>query len=125
MRRNPSDPSSRYIRTIHIVKGVHFYGFHCAWTPFLKIHLADPGLTYRVVTILRSGGVMQQKFAIYESHLSFILQFMCDFGLYGCGELEIAQAALRERNAAEGPGGGESDGLYVLYSRSEGRRSIV
>lgn len=101
MRRNPLEPSSRYIRTIHIVKGVHFYGFHCAWTPFLKIHLADPALTYRVVTILRSGGVMQRRFEVYESHLSYILQFMCDYGLYGCGELEIAQAAVRERTAAD------------------------
>ncbi|KAG8872386.1 DNA polymerase zeta [Tulasnella sp. 331] len=102
MRRNPLDPASRYIRTIHIVKGVHFYGFHCAWTPFLKIHLADPALTYRVVTILRSGGVMQRRFDVYESHLSYILQFMCDYGLYGCGELEIAQAAVREKTAADG-----------------------
>ncbi|KAG8995718.1 DNA polymerase zeta [Tulasnella sp. JGI-2019a] len=101
MRRNPLDTSSRYIRTIHIVKGVHFYGFHCAWTPFLKIHLVDPGLTFRVVTILRSGGVMQRRFEVYESHLSYLLQFMCDYGLYGCGELEIAQAAVRERTAAD------------------------
>jgi DNA polymerase zeta len=41
------------------------------------------------VTILRSGIIMKTRFRIYESHLSFPLQFMCDFGLYGCGSLEL------------------------------------
>lgn len=85
--------------------------------PFLKIHLADPALMYRAVTILRSGGVMQRRFEIYESHLNYILQFMCDFGLYGCGELEIAQAAVRERSTAEAEYDTEH-GLYVCQSRA-------
>lgn len=49
----------------------------------------------RVAAILQSGSVMSQRFQVYESHLSFILQFMCDFGLYGCGSIEIGDAYRR------------------------------
>ncbi|KAG8944786.1 DNA polymerase zeta [Tulasnella sp. 424] len=97
LRKNPADVRSKYIRAIHVVKGVHLYGFHCNWTPFLKIYIIDPQHTIRIATILRSGGIMQQKFQVFESHLSYLLQFMCDFGLYGCGELEISEASVRQR----------------------------
>ncbi|KAG8906210.1 DNA polymerase zeta [Tulasnella sp. 403] len=100
LRRNP-DSRSRYIRSIHIIKGIPFYGFHCAYAPYLKVHVIDPQHTLRAATILRSGGVMQQHFLVFESHLSYLLQFMCDFGLYGCGELEVAEAYVRERTASE------------------------
>ena len=89
LKRNPESPKSRYIRGVVLVKGVHFYGFHSSYSPFLKILIADPSYSNRVVTILRSGSVMGTRFRIYESHLSFPLQFMCDFGLYGCGLLEL------------------------------------
>jgi DNA polymerase zeta len=32
---------------------------------------------------------MGTRFRIYESHLNFPLQFLCDFGLYGCGLVEL------------------------------------
>ncbi|KAG8999806.1 DNA polymerase zeta [Tulasnella sp. 427] len=97
LRKNPADVRSKYIRAIHVVKGVHLYGFHCNWTPFLKIYIIDPQQTIRIATILRSGGIMQQKFQVFESHLSYLLQFMCDFGLYGCGELELSDAWVRHK----------------------------
>ncbi len=49
----------------------------------------------RTAAILQSGSVMSQKFQVYESHLSFVLQFMCDFGLYGCGTIEVDDAYRR------------------------------
>lgn len=78
-----------------LVKGVHFYGFHASYSPFLKIHVADPALVNRAVTLMRSGSVMKTRFMVYESHLSFPLQFMCDFGLYGCGWIELAEVWIR------------------------------
>lgn len=95
----PNDSRFRYVRTIQVVKGVDFYGFHCSYSPFLKIYVVDPQHIARIAAILRSGGVMQHKFQVFEAHLSYLLQFMCDYGLYGCGELEIAQARVRERSA--------------------------
>ncbi|KAG2023486.1 delta DNA polymerase [Coprinopsis cinerea AmutBmut pab1-1] len=89
LKRNPESPKSQYIRAAILVKGVPFYGFHSSYSPYLKIYVADPALVNRAVTILRSGIVMKARFRIYESHLSFPLQFMCDFGLYGCGFLDM------------------------------------
>ena len=44
---------------------------------------------------------MQTRFEVYEAHLSFLLQFMCDYGLYGCGELDISGASFRRVSDAE------------------------
>lgn len=60
--------------------------------------MADPTFVNRTVTILRSGSVMGTRFRIYESHLSFPLQFMCDFGLYGCGTVDLQDAWQRCSN---------------------------
>lgn len=38
---------------------------------------------------------MHTKFRVYESHLSYHLQFMCDFGLYGCGWINLGQVWKR------------------------------
>ncbi|KAG8221660.1 hypothetical protein J3R82DRAFT_1944 [Butyriboletus roseoflavus] len=95
MKRNPTSPNSQFIRAIILVKGVHFYGFHSSYTPFLKIFVADPAFVNRAVTILQSGTVMHTKFRVYESHLSYHLQFMCDFGLYGCGWINLGQVWKR------------------------------
>ena len=77
------------------MKGVHFYGFHVSYTPFLKILVADPAIVNRAVTILQSGTVMHTKFSVYESHLSYHLQFLCDFGLYGCGWMNLGEVWKR------------------------------
>ncbi|KIK47777.1 hypothetical protein CY34DRAFT_73289 [Suillus luteus UH-Slu-Lm8-n1] len=95
MKRNPHSRKSQFVRGVLLVKGVHFYGFHSSYTPFLKILIADPTFVNRAVTILQSGTVMRTRFRIYESHLSYILQFMCDFGLYGCGWINLAEVWQR------------------------------
>jgi len=97
MKRNPHSPNSQFVRAILLVKGVHFYGFHSSYTPFLKILIAEPTFVNRAVTILQSGTVMRTRFRVYESHLSYILQFMCDFGLYGCGWINLAAVWQRGR----------------------------
>ncbi|KAF9229291.1 DNA/RNA polymerase [Gyrodon lividus] len=95
IKRNLHSPNSQFIRAILLVKGVHFYGFHSSYTPFLKILIADPAFVNRAVTILQSGTVMRTKFRVYESHLSYHLQFMCDFGLYGCGWINLGEVWQR------------------------------
>ncbi|KAJ7254103.1 hypothetical protein B0H12DRAFT_1115984 [Mycena haematopus] len=87
----------QFVRAITLVKGIHFYGFHSSYSPFLKVHVVDPAIFNRAATIMRSGTVMGTHFRVFESHLSFALQFMSDFGLYGCGNLNLNHAFQRGR----------------------------
>ncbi|KAI0365248.1 hypothetical protein BV20DRAFT_1039013 [Pilatotrama ljubarskyi] len=100
MKRNPESPKSKFVRAVVLVKGVHFYGFHANYAPFLKIHIADPAFVNRAVTIMQSGTVMKTRFRVYESHLSYLLQFLCDFGLYGCGWIDLGEVWQRGREEA-------------------------
>ncbi|KAJ7181668.1 hypothetical protein C8R43DRAFT_869366 [Mycena crocata] len=85
----------QFVRAMILVKGIHFYGFHSSYSPFLKVYIVDPAFFKRAVTIMRSGTVMGTHFRIFESHLSFTLQFMSDFGLYGCGVLDLSDVFQR------------------------------
>jgi DNA polymerase zeta len=91
-------PNARhqYVRAVLLVKGVHFYGFHASYSPFLKIYFADPGIVSRCVTLLQCGTVMGTKFRVFESHISYPLQFMCDFALYGCAWIDMDEVWQRE-----------------------------
>jgi DNA polymerase zeta len=95
LKRNPYSPSSKFVRAIVLVKGVHFYGFHSSYSPFLKIHIVDPTLIRRATTIMQSGAIMATHFHVFEGHISFILQFLCDFGLYGCGWINASEVWQR------------------------------
>lgn len=55
----------------------------------------------RTVTLLQSGTVMGTRFRVFESHLNFTLQFLSDFGLYGCGWINLGQAMRRGRDDDE------------------------
>ncbi|KAF9481424.1 hypothetical protein BDN70DRAFT_831218 [Pholiota conissans] len=101
LKRKPDSPKSQFIRAIVLVKGIDFYGFHVGYAPFLKILAADPTCVSRMVSILRSGTVMGVRFRIFESHLSYILQFLCDFNLYGCGQINIEEALERAPEASQ------------------------
>lgn len=95
LKRDPKSPNSKFIRSIFLVKGIHFYGFHSSYSPFLKILIAEPTFVNRAVAIMQSGSVMSRRFDVYESHLPYILQFLSDFGLYGCGWLELRDVFQR------------------------------
>jgi len=101
MKRNPHSPTSKFVRAILLVKGVHFYGFHSSYSPFLKIVIIDPAFVTRAVTVLQFGNVMRTRFNVYESHLSYVLQFMCDFGLYGCGWIDLGEVWQRGQEDEE------------------------
>lgn len=83
------------MRAIVLVKGVNFYGFHASYSPFLKIYALNPTYIARMVSILQSGSVMGYRFRVFESHISYILQFLCDFNLYGCGTINIEDGLER------------------------------
>jgi DNA polymerase zeta len=89
LKRDPQSSKSRFVRAVILVKGIHFYGFCSGYSPFLKIYIADPALMNRAVAIMQSGSVMGTPLRTFENHLSYILQFLCDFGLYGCGWMQL------------------------------------
>lgn len=78
LKRNPNSRNSQFVRAIILVKGVHFYGFHSSYSPFLKVLFADPTVVTRAVSLLQTGAIMKTRFRVYESHFSYILQFMSD-----------------------------------------------
>jgi len=107
MKRNPHSPNSKFVRAILLVKGIHFYGFHSSYSPFLKIIIINPAFVTRAVTVLQFGNVMRTRFNVYESHLNYVLQFMCDFGLYGCGWIELGEVWQRGQEDEEAIGPNE------------------
>lgn len=93
-RRDPA--KSLFVAFIVPVKAVPFYGFHVGYRYFLKIYTLDPKFMTRLATLLRSGEIMKKKFIVYESHIPYLLQFMLDANLYGCGWVDISKAKFRE-----------------------------
>ncbi|KAF8308894.1 hypothetical protein DL93DRAFT_2100396 [Clavulina sp. PMI_390] len=98
MHANRRHHEWRFIRHILFVKAMPFYGFHHKYQPYLKILLADPQLLQTAATILRSGAILGRKFSVYEAHLGYLLQFLTDFNLYGCGWLELKDAWIRRED---------------------------
>ena len=78
-----------YVPGIIVVKGIPFYGFHAGYSYFLKIYLYNHFLIGKLVNLLEKGWILGTKFQTFHSHLSFILQFMIDFEIYGMGHVEF------------------------------------
>ncbi|KIY66264.1 hypothetical protein CYLTODRAFT_423607 [Cylindrobasidium torrendii FP15055 ss-10] len=120
LQRDNSKPSkNKFIRAILPVKGIHFYGFHSSYAPFFKVYVADPGLLSRAVTLLQSGTIMGTHFRVFESHLSYILQFLSDFGLYGCGWIDLGDVLQRTRDMDD-----DADGLEASPYHRQSRMDI-
>ncbi|KAG0168869.1 DNA polymerase zeta, partial [Apophysomyces sp. BC1034] len=80
----------QHIAAIVLVKGVPFYGYHVGYQTFLKIYLLNPSDKKRMLEILQSGAVMGMTYQPYEAHISFELQFMMDYNLYGMDLIHIS-----------------------------------
>lgn len=86
-KKDASD--QQYIAAITLVKGVPFYGFHTGYQMFLKIHLLNPSDKQRMLDLLQSGAIRETIFQPHEAHLSFELQFMMDYNLFGMDWIHI------------------------------------
>jgi DNA polymerase zeta len=98
---DPETQVHSFVRSVFLVKGINFYGYHSSYSPFLKVLLVDPGMVARATAILRSGSVMSSRFCIFEGHLGYVLQFLADFGLYGCGWISLGEVFQRDRGVQE------------------------
>jgi DNA polymerase zeta len=60
------------------------------------VSLANPARVRIATDQLRKPVVLGREWQPSEAHLSHVLQFMCDFDLYGCGTLDLAGGTFRE-----------------------------
>ncbi|KAK3944003.1 hypothetical protein QBC46DRAFT_416957 [Diplogelasinospora grovesii] len=91
------DPRDRpkYVARITLVKGVPFYGFHVGYRFYLKIYMLNPAVMSRLADLLQQGAIMGRALQPYEAHLQYLLQFMTDYNLYGCGFIEAIKTTFR------------------------------
>jgi DNA polymerase zeta len=94
-RRNAYDGQNHYVARITLVKGVPFYGFHVGYRYFLKIYMLNPLLITRLSDLLRQGVIMKKIFQPFEAHLQYLLQWMTDYNLYGCGYIDCRRVYFR------------------------------
>ncbi|KAK3955000.1 hypothetical protein QBC32DRAFT_381995 [Pseudoneurospora amorphoporcata] len=94
-RKDPVRDRPMYVARITLTKGIPFYGFHVGYRFYLKIYLFNPVVMSRLVDLLQQGVIMSQRFQPYEAHLQYLLQFMVDYNLYGCGYLDAAMVTFR------------------------------
>ncbi|KZW02196.1 DNA/RNA polymerase [Exidia glandulosa HHB12029] len=97
----PGSPEAVFVKHIMPVKGTDFYGFHKDFAPFLKIYFYNPSSIALAATSLRLGTIMGTKFTVYEAHLNFPLQFMCDFALYGCNWMDLGEVFVRGDSSSD------------------------
>jgi DNA polymerase zeta len=90
------DPRHLHVANVMLVKGVPFYGYHIGYSYFLKVSLVNPGRMYVAMEQLRKPVVLGREWQPHEAHMNHVLQFMCDFDLYGCGWLELSGGTFRD-----------------------------
>lgn len=122
-RQDTYSHKAKYVARITLAKGVPFYGFHVGYRFFLKIYMFNPIVMTRLADLLQQGVVMKRKFQPYEAHLQYLLQFMCDYNLYGCDYLESSKVKFR----SPVPQHDEDDepSLHIWHSQSISRDSIT
>ena len=94
-RRNMYDGKTAFVGHITLVKGIPFYGFNVGYKFFLKIYMLNPLYMTRLADLLRQGTIMKKTLQPYESHMQYLLQWMCDYNLYGCAYLDCKVIKFR------------------------------
>ena len=96
-RRNPyaDARTSQFVANISLVKGVPFLGYTVGYQYYLKICLLNPQHMVRLADLLQQGAILARVFQPYEAHLQYLLQWMCDFNLYGCAYIETNKPYFR------------------------------
>ncbi|KAK6435661.1 DNA polymerase zeta, partial [Oleoguttula sp. CCFEE 5521] len=96
-RRNPYDTlrNTSFVAHISLVKGVPFFGYNVGYHTYLKIYLLNPMHMTRFADLLQRGAILKRHFQPHEAHLQYLLQWMCDFNLYGCAYIETTKPHFR------------------------------
>ena len=94
-RRNMYEGKIAFVGHITLVKGVPFYGYHVGYKTFFKIYMMNPLHMTRLADLLRQGTIMKKVIQPYESHMQYLLQWMCDYNLYGCAYMDCSEVMFR------------------------------
>lgn len=94
-RRNMFEGEIAFVGHISLIKGVPFYGYSVGYKFFLKIYMLNPLHMTRLADLLRQGTIMKKVIQPYESHLQYLLQWMCDYNLYGCAYIDCSKVKFR------------------------------
>ncbi|KAJ9226547.1 hypothetical protein DTO271D3_3487 [Paecilomyces variotii] len=94
-QRNAYDGKTAYVAHVSLVKGTPFYGYYVGYKFYFKIYLLNPFHITRLADLLRQGAVMKRQLQPYESHLQYIPQWMCDYNLYGCADMNCRRVKFR------------------------------
>ena len=94
-RRNMYEGKIAFVGHITLVKGVPFYGYHIGYRTFFKIYMLNPLHMTRLADLLRQGTIMKKVIQPYEGHMQYLLQWMCDYNLYGCAYMDCSKVMFR------------------------------
>ena len=94
-RRNMYEGEIAFVGHITLVKGVPFYGYNVGYKTFLKIYMLNPLHMTRLADLLRQGTIMKKVIQPYEGHMQYLLQWMCDYNLYGCAYIDCSKVMFR------------------------------
>ncbi|OCK80764.1 DNA polymeras-like protein zeta catalytic subunit [Lepidopterella palustris CBS 459.81] len=94
-RQHAYDGKAVFVGHITLVKGIPFYGYHVGYKFFLKIYLLNPLHMTRLADLLHQGAIMNKVLQPHESHLQYLLQWMCDYNLYGCAYIDCSTVKFR------------------------------
>lgn len=100
--RNPGDPSSIFVAKIETCKGVPFYGYNVGWQLFHKVSLLNPSFVTKCADLLVSGKAAGYPIQTFESHIPYILAFLADYNLSGCGWMQIGEYKTRKPEKKDG-----------------------
>ena len=94
-RRNPYDGKAIFVAHISLIKGIPYYGYSVGYQCFLKVYLFNPLNMTRLADLLYQGAIMKKVLQPYESHMQYLLQWMCDYNLYGCAYIDCDKPRFR------------------------------
>lgn len=57
--------------------------------------MLNPMHMTRFTDLLHQGAILNMVFQPYESHLQYLLQWMCDYNLYGCDYINCGKVQFR------------------------------
>lgn len=103
----PVPGSRKYIAAVSLCKACPIYGYQVGYRLFYRISVLLPLYKVRLVTLFHDGKANFQKAmaknapkrfsrpTVYEAHIPFLMQFLADFNLYGCGWIEVDRCYFR------------------------------
>ncbi|KAK9238290.1 hypothetical protein V1525DRAFT_358797 [Lipomyces kononenkoae] len=94
-QNSAKEARNTFVANIVLCKGVPFYGFHIGWKYFLKVYMLSPSIMGRLADLFRDSAVLGFPVQVYEAQLPYVLQFMADFNLFGCGWVNVSDLRFR------------------------------